>query len=101
MKRLKQMQPTESVTTSTMAIMIPSMGPEWNAMTLPAVPSADWPASLVLDHAIDRVVREALSSGRSLQEAVARVTELANSILPQITDAEIDVRVHAQVLANI
>ncbi len=69
-------------------------------MTLPAVPSADWPASLLLDHAIDRVVRDALSSGRSIQEAVARVTELAQTILPQATEADIDRRVHAQVLAN-
>jgi hypothetical protein len=70
-------------------------------MTLPSVPSADWPASMVLDHAIDRVVRDALSSGRSLQEAVARITELAQSILPQLSEAELDQRVHAQLLANI
>lgn len=76
-------------------------GAAWNGMTLPAVPSADWPASLLLDHAIDRIVREALSSGRSLQEAVARITEVAQSILPQLTEAEIDQRVHAQSLANI
>ncbi len=69
-------------------------------MTLPAVPSADWPASLVLDHAIDRVVRDALSSGRSFQEAVTRITELAQTILPCATEADIDRRVHAQVLAN-
>ncbi len=69
-------------------------------MTIPAVPSADWPASLMLDHAIDRVVRDALASGRSVQEAVTRITELAQAILPQITEAEIDKRVHAQLLAN-
>ena len=69
-------------------------------MTLPSVPTADWPASLMLDHAIDRVVRDALSSGRSLQEALARITELAQSIVPQLTEAEIDLRVHAQSIAN-
>lgn len=69
-------------------------------MTLPAVPSADWPASLVLDHAIDRIVRDALSSDRSIQEAVARITEIAEAILPHATEAEINQRVHAQLLAN-
>jgi hypothetical protein len=77
------------------------MGVDWNALTLPAVPAADWPASLLLDHTIDRIVREAIGSGRSLHEAITSVRELARSIVPQLTDAEIDVRVHAQVLANI
>ncbi|HYI14751.1 MAG TPA: hypothetical protein VEX37_05140 [Thermomicrobiales bacterium] len=75
-------------------------GAVWNGMTLPAVPAADWPASLVLDHSIDRVVRDALSSGRSIQEAVTRVSELAQTILPHATEAEINQRVHAQLLAN-
>lgn len=69
-------------------------------MTLPSVPSADWPASLLLDHAIDRIVRDALSSGRSLQEAIARISELAQTLLPQLTEAELDRRVQAQLLAN-
>lgn len=101
MKRLTMSQPHEATVRTTVVTSIPAMGAEWNGMTLPAAPSADWPASLLLDHAIDRVVREALGSGKSLQEAVARVTEVAHSLLPQLTDAEIDVRVHAQVLANI
>jgi hypothetical protein len=72
----------------------------WNGMTIPAVPAADWPASLLLDHAIDRIVRDTLSSGRSLQEAVSRISEFASTIVPQISEAELDRRVHAQALAN-
>jgi hypothetical protein len=75
-------------------------GAAWNGMTLPAIPSADWPASLVLDHAIDRIVRDALSSCSSIQEVVARITEIAEAILPQATETEINQRVHAQLLAN-
>jgi hypothetical protein len=75
-------------------------GAPWNEMRLPQVPAADWPASLALDYAIDRVVREVLSSGRSLQEAIARVTELAETLGPQLTQAEIRRRVHAQMIAN-
>ena len=69
-------------------------------MTLPAIPSADWPASLLLDHAIDRIVRDALTSCSSIQDVVARITEIAEAILPHATEAEINQRVHAQLLAN-
>ncbi|HEX5165542.1 MAG TPA: hypothetical protein VFV93_09115 [Thermomicrobiales bacterium] len=69
-------------------------------MTLPQLPAADWPAPLALDYAIDRVVREVLGSGRSVQEAITRVTELAEALGPQLTQAEIRKRVHAQMIAN-
>ena len=97
MMTVNHVEPTPS---STMTPRVVPQGAAWNGMTLPSIPSADWPASLVLDHAIDRIVRDAIASGRSIQEAVARITEIAEAILPHATEAEIDLRVHAQVLAN-
>jgi hypothetical protein len=97
MMTVNHVDPTPS---STMTPRVVPQGAVWNGMTLPSIPSADWPASLVLDHAIDRIVRDALASGRSIQEAVARITEIAEAILPHATEAEIDLRVHAQLLAN-
>lgn len=101
MKRLMRWEPVQTPIRTPAVIQLPPMGTEWNAMTLPVVPSADWPASVLFDHAVDRIVRDVFSSGRSLQEAVVHVTELAHTLLPHISDAEIDERVHAQVLANI
>jgi len=75
-------------------------GSAWSELTPPIVPSAEWPASVLLDHAIDRIIRDSLSSGRSLHEAVSRISELAGTIVPHISEAELDRRVHAQVLAN-
>ena len=75
-------------------------GSPWNGMTLPNVPLADWPAALALDHAVDRIVRDALATGRTLQEIVSGVTTMAQSLSLSLTDAEINVRVHAQLLAN-
>jgi hypothetical protein len=76
------------------------LGAPWNDMRLPQVAVDGWPASLALDYAIERTVREILGSGRSVQEAIARVTELAETIGPQLTPAEIRRRVHAQMIAN-
>ena len=75
-------------------------GSPWNGMTLPNVPPADWPAALALDHAVDRIVRDALATGRTLQEIVSGVTTMAQSLSLPLTDAEINVRVHAQLMAN-
>ncbi len=82
------------------AAPVPLQGAQWNGMTLPDVPTADWPASILLEHAIDRVARDAISSGRSMHEAVAKITELTHSLLPQMSEAELDKRIHAQLLAN-
>lgn len=71
-----------------------------NEITLPQAPSAEWPASLLLDYAIDRVVRDAIGSGGSMQEALAHLAELAQSLVPHLTEAELDQRVHAQLIAN-
>lgn len=100
MKRLLKVYPNEPAQDLPGAARIVPPGAAWNGMTLPEVPSAEWPASLLLDHAIDRVVRDALSSGRTLQEALIRVNELAQMLLPHMTEAEINQRVHAQALAN-
>jgi hypothetical protein len=100
MKRLKLDTPVTPVESRQVPPVNLAVRADWNGMTIPAVPSADWPASLLLDHAIDRIVRETFSSGRSLHEAVSRITEFASTIVPQITEEEIDRRVHAQALAN-
>jgi hypothetical protein len=100
MKRLKLGAPVMPVESRRVPPPNLAARADWNGMTIPAVPPADWPASLLLDHAIDRIVRETFSSGRSLHEAVTRITEFASTIVPQITEEEIDRRVHAQALAN-
>jgi hypothetical protein len=100
MKRMMTVRPVEPAPPPTTAARVVPPGAAWHVMTIPAVPTADWPASLVLDHTIDRIVRDAISSGRSIQDVVARIIEIAERILPTATEAEIYKRVHAQLLAN-
>lgn len=100
MKRMMMVHPDKPAITRAAAAPITPQGAAWNGLTLPDVPTADWPASVVLEQAIDRVARDAISSGRSLQEAVARITELTQSLMPQVSEAEIDKRIHAQMMAH-
>ena len=100
MKRILTVQPSPVPTPLMTTPRNLAAGAYWNGLTIPEVPSADWPASVILDHAIDRIIRDCLSSGRSLHEAVSRISELASTIVPQITEAELDRRVHAQAIAN-
>ena len=100
MKRVMLAQLETPVVDHPAAAPIPLQGAPWNGMTLPDVPTADWPASILLEQAIDRVARDAISSGRSMHEAVAKITEMTQSLLPQVSEAELDRRIHAQLLAN-
>lgn len=75
-------------------------GAAWNGFVLPSVPSADWPASLHFEQGLDRLVRDALATGRSIQEITFGVSALAKSLALPLSECELTRRVKATVLAN-
>ena len=100
MKRLLTTQLSRSTTVAPQRGGTLSPGAAWNGFVLPAVPSADWPASLAFEHGIDRLVRDALATGRSMQEITGSIAALAQSLALSVSETELTRRVHAQVLAN-
>ena len=75
-------------------------GAAWQGFVLPAIPSADWPLSLTFDHAIDRFIREAVSANWSVAEMVTGIGAIARSLSLPLNDAEINRRIHAQLVAQ-
>lgn len=75
-------------------------GAAWNGFVLPSVPTADWPASVRFEHGLDRLVRDAVATGRTIQDIMTGVSALAQSLALPLSDRELTSRVKAHVLAN-
>ena len=74
----------------------PSNGGVWDGFNLELIDSVDWPSAPSVSLAIDRIVRDALSTGLSLRETYSQVrtTMLAQGIQPDSFDLDRCVKDH-------
>ncbi|HEX5164452.1 MAG TPA: hypothetical protein VFV93_03575 [Thermomicrobiales bacterium] len=75
-------------------------GAAWNGFVLPDVPTAEWPASPLFEQGLDRLVRDALATGRSIHDILTSVAALAQSLAMPMSETDLTRRVKAHVIAN-
>jgi hypothetical protein len=75
-------------------------GAAWHGFEVPEVPTAEWPASPLFEQGLDRLVRDALATGRSIHDIMAGVATLAQSLAMPLSETDLTQRVKAHVLAN-